>query len=47
MIEELPVTTAESENSKSGGQKQLKSFRIFRFRRKSPWRKELKIQKDF
>jgi hypothetical protein len=47
MIEELPVTTAESENSKSGGQKQLNSFRIFHFRRKSSWLKELEIRKKF
>jgi hypothetical protein len=47
MIEELLVTADESENSRSGGQKQLKSFRFIHFRRKSPWLKELKIQKRF
>jgi hypothetical protein len=37
----------ESENSRRGGQIPAKSFRIFHFRRKSPWVKELEIQKDF
>jgi hypothetical protein len=47
MVEELPVATDESKTSRSGGQKQLKSFRIFHFRRKSPWLKELEIRKRF
>jgi hypothetical protein len=33
--------------SRRGGQIPIKFFRIFHFRRKSPWLKELKIQKDF
>jgi hypothetical protein len=47
MDEELPVTADESEDSRSGGQIPEKSFRILHFRRKSPWLKELEIQKDF
>jgi hypothetical protein len=41
--EEIQVEVDESENSRSGGQKQLKLFRIFHFCRKSPWLKELEI----
>jgi hypothetical protein len=47
MVEELPVAADESENSRSGGQKKAKSFRIFHFRRKSPWFKELGFQNYF
>jgi hypothetical protein len=46
-VEELLVEADASEISRSGGQKQLKSLRIFHFRRKSPWLKELEIRKDF
>jgi hypothetical protein len=45
--EELPIAIDEFKISRSGGQKQLKSLRIFHFRRKSPWLKELEIRKDF
>jgi hypothetical protein len=47
MVEELPVVADESENSRSGGQIPIKSLRIFHFRRKSAWVKELKIRNDF
>ena len=41
--EELLVEADTSENSRSGGQKQLKSFRIFHFRRNLSRFKELII----
>jgi hypothetical protein len=47
LAEKLSVASDGSKISRSGGQKQLKSFRNFHFRRKSAWVKELKIQKRF
>jgi hypothetical protein len=43
MVEELSVASDESKISKSGGQKQQKSIRIFHFRRKPSWLKDLGI----
>jgi hypothetical protein len=47
MVEELSVAADGSKTIRSGGQKQQKSVRIIHFRRKSPWRKELKTRKRF
>jgi hypothetical protein len=47
MVEKLAVAIDASEISRSGGQKQQKSFRIFHFRRKPPRFMELKFEKDF
>jgi hypothetical protein len=43
----IPFAINVSKNSRSGGQIPMKSFRIYHFRRKSPWLRELEIQKDF
>jgi hypothetical protein len=47
MVEKQSVAIDASEISRSGGQKQLKTFRIFHFRRKPPRFMELKFEKDF
>jgi hypothetical protein len=47
MVEKQSVAIDASEISRSGGQKQLKSFRILHLRRKPPRFMELTFEKDF